>query len=317
MKLKRFKSLFLMIVFLTFSIKCFSKEQIEIDKRLERQCKYRLGGWCLAPYNDDFYPAQILSLHNNSALVRILDSDLQIDNWPIMSFDIKNITPRSYKKCKSLDDLVLHLKTTKTLRTKSIESAFRKIDRRWFCNENFYFDAAIDIGCSMCISAPHMHIWALELCKDLFPDAKNILDVGTGTGYMAAIFAQLCPKAKVTAIDCFDLLTINAERTCSLHLEKSLNQRISFVTGNGEQGYSKDAPYDLIHVGFMCKEIPPFLINQLKPGGRLIIPVGSTVSTYDNRLLKGNLFVVNKKMDGSVKKNKVFSCSFVSSQIKD
>lgn len=304
------------MVLLTFAITCFSNEQAEIDRRLEKQCRYRVNGWCLAPCNSDLYPAQILSIHDNSVSVRILDSNFPIDDWLIMNFDVKDITPYSYKKCESLDDLILHLKTNKTLRTKSIEDAFRKIDRKWFCRENFYFDAAIDIDCSMCISAPHMHIWPLELCKDLLTDAEDILDVGTGTGYMAAIFSHLCPKAKVVGIDCFDFLTINAERTCSLHLKKDLNQRLYFVTGNGEQGYLEDAPYDIINVGFMCKEVPQSLVDQLKPGGRLIVPVGNARSTYDDRILGGYLIVINKKMDGSIEKKEAFSCSFVSSQIK-
>lgn len=314
---KKFKTLFSLIIFLTCSLTCSSKErETEIDKRLEKQREYRVKGWCSVPYNGDFYLAEILSIKDDSVLAKVLDSSLAIDDWPIIRFDIKNISPPPHKKCESLDDLISHLKVNKTLRTKSIEDAFRKIDRKWFCSKNSYFDAAIDIDCSMCISAPHMHVWPLELCQDLLANAENILDVGTGTGYMAAIFAQLCPKARVTGIDCFDLLIVNAKRTCSLHLENDLNQRLCFVSGNGELGYLQNAPYDIINVGFMCEEIPQCLIDQLKPGGRLIVPVGNGKSTYDERLCHGTLLVVNKKMDGSIEKKEVFSCSFVFSQEK-
>ena len=166
----------------------------------------------------------------------------------------------------------------------------------------------------MCISAPHMHIWALELSKHLFANAKSILDVGTGTGYMADMYAHLSPQAKVVGIDWFDTLIIHAKRLRSRHLPKEIGDRIDFICGDGEKGYLPGAPYDIIHVGFMCEKIPQDLINQLRPGGWLIIPIGSGVSSYDSRLLSGKLLVVHKKKNGTIQSYETFSCCFIPSK---
>lgn len=315
MNLKKLCHLCCLFIFLP--LVSFAQQKSEIDQRIEKQIKFRVRGWCVVSWKDGFYPAQILELYDHCVLVRIFDNNLSIDDWPIVEFSIEEINPISHKKCESLEELIQHLKTGKVLRTPLIEEAFKTIDRGWFCAEFPYFDAGVAIGCEMLISAPSMHIWALELSKDLFNDAENILDVGTGSGYMAAIFAELCPRAKVTGIDCFDLLTNNAEKTCLTHLSKDLNERLFFVTGNGEQGYLNGAPYDFIYVGFMCEEIPQALVDQLKPGGRLIVPVGKGISSFDARLLSGNLVVINKKVDGSIEIKEVFSCSFIPSQVKN
>jgi len=311
--------IFLLFVLLSFSVMTVSNEKDVIGERLEKQSHFRVHGWCLVPWGDGYCTGEILRIEINYAYVRILDHSIPITKgWPQKRFSFQEIKPPIFRKCQSLDELILSLKESGTLRTGLIEEAFRKVRRAWFCNETPYFDAAIDIGCGMCISSPHMHIWALELLRDHFSGARNILDVGTGTGYIAAILSYLCPQSKVIGIDCFDLLTHKAEEICSLSLPKELNERIRFVTGNGEKGFWEAAPYDIIHVGFMCEKIPQVLIDQLRPGGRLIIPVSrNRVSYYDPRLSSGKLCVVDKNKDGSIQSYEVLGCSFVPSQVKD
>ena len=286
-----------------------------IDERIEKMHRYHAGGCCSVSWKNRNYHAEILSIEGHQVTVRVLDPSLPIDSWPRLSFDRNEICPASYKKCDSLESLVESLKYSHTLVTPIIEQAFREIDRGWFCLETPYYDAAIDIGCKMCISSPHMHIWYLELSKDLIGNAKKILDVGTGTGYLAAIFAYLAPDAEVYGLEYYDSLTHTAANTIQRNLPKEAS-RISFITTNGEKGYLEGAPYDIITVGFMCEGIPQPLVDQLKPGGRLILPVAAEKrkSSYDERLSSGDFMVIDKKEDGNVEMHRVLSCSFIPSQ---
>ena len=294
----------------------FCSENRMVDKRIEKMYRYRVLGCCSVPWKNGNYHAEILSLDGNQVTVRVLDHSLPIDSWPRLNFDRNEICPASYEKCDSLESLIENLKYSHTLVTPIIERAFREIDRGWFCRETPYYDAAIDIGCKMCISSPHMHIWYLELSKDLIGNAKKILDVGTGTGYLAAILARLAPNAEVYGLEYYDSLTHAAANTIRRYLPKEAS-RISFITTDGEKGYLEGAPYDIITVGFMCEEIPQPLIDQLKLGGRLILPVakGKRKSTYDERLSSGDFMVIDKRMDGTIKMHRVLSCSFIPSQV--
>ncbi len=286
-----------------------------IDKRIEKMQRYRVGGCCLVSWRNKNYHAEILSIEENQVTVRVRDHTLPIDSYPRLVFDIDKILPALYEKCDSLESLIESLKYSHTLVTPIIEQAFREIDRGWFCLKTPYYDTAIDIGCKMCISSPSMHIWYLELSKDFIGNAKKILDVGTGTGYLAAIFAHLVPDAEIYGLEYYDSLTHTAANTIQRYLPKEAS-RISFITTEGEKGYLEGAPYDIITVGFMCEEIPQPLVDQLKPGGRLILPVaaGKRKSSYDERLSSGGFMVIDKKVDGTVEMHRVLSCSFIPSQ---
>ena len=301
-------------IFSPLQSKTPDNENQKIEKRLVLQKRYRARAWCLVPWKKSYYPAEILDLKKKSVSVKIFDNALPLDEWPKKTFSIKEIQPMPFQKFSTEEALITSLKNSNILRTPLVEDAFRKIQRHWFCPNNPYFDSSIDIGCGMCISAPHMHIWALELFKDRFAKAQSILDVGCGTGYITAISAFLAPQANVTGIEIFELLKTSSQHTCDNHLPSNITKRIHWDTVNGEKGYLENAPYDIIHVGFMCKQIPQALIDQLSPGGRLVIPVGDRISTYDPSLLSGDLMVVDKEESGSIKIHKLFSCSFVPSQ---
>ncbi|MCB1072522.1 MAG: methyltransferase domain-containing protein [Chlamydiia bacterium] len=285
-----------------------------IKERLELQQRYRVGNWCLVPWNEGLCCAEILAMEDEKVVVKVIDTSLPVSNWPIKLFDLSMIRSFRCSMTTTLEDLISHLKGRQVLRSDFIEAGFRAIDRHWFCRENPYFDAAIDIPCKMCISTPHIHILSLELVKKAFPNAKKILDLGTGTGYMAAICAYLAPEAHVYGIDCFKELVEEADNTCRRVLPESISKRITFFEGIGENGYEKEAPYDLIYVGYMCKEIPSSLVKQLKPGGLLLIPIGSHISGYDKRLGAGILVIVEKDNEGVAWAYTTCSCCFIQTQ---
>lgn len=305
------KCVLFLLLLLSFRAEC-SMEVLE--ERLELQQKYRPGNWCLVPWNDGWSCSEILAIEDEKVVVKVIDTALPVSEWPIKVFNESMIRSFRCSMTTTLDGLIDHLKRRQILRSNFIEEGFRAIDRSWFCRENPYFDAAIDIPCDMCISTPHMHILSLEMVKKVFPHAKKILDLGTGTGYMAAICAYLAPEARVYGIDCFKELVVEAENTCKRVLPESISERMTFLKGRGEKGYEKEAPYDLIYVGYMCKKIPSKLVKQLNPGGILIIPVGSYISTYDKRLGGGDLVIVEKNEKGIVWAYKACSCCFVPTQ---
>lgn len=287
----------------------------EIDQRIERMQSFRVGHCCTVPWKGSIFRAEILAIQGNSYKVRVLDHSLPLGKWPVLTVQKEALGIACYPKSTSQEELIKSLKRAHILATPRIEQAFRIVDRAWFCSENFYYDAAIDIGCSMCISSPHIHIWTLELVRSLFEEATSILDVGTGSGYMAAILAQLSPNAKVYGIDYFEQLVQSARGLIAEHLPH-LSTQITFLRGIGEEGYEEGAPYDIITVGYMCEGIPESLFNQLKIGGRLILPTTCQFrrSSYDARLIRGDFVVVEKLSDGSPRIKRVMPCSFLPSQ---
>lgn len=287
--------------------------QDEVDVRIEKLQKFRVKGWCLVPWNDYYATAEFLKIEDGMATLKVHPVDLPFSEWPTLVYDIKDLESVTMAKSDNIDALIASLKKKSGLASPAIENAFRAIDRSWFCAENPYFDAAIGIGHGMCISTPHMHSWGLELSRDLLPDAKTILDLGSGTGYLTAMFSQLAPNAEIVGIEHFEDFVVKSRDVISQHLPKEMTDRITILTGDAEQGFADKAPYSIIYVGFMCEKIPQALIDQLAPGGRLIIPVGNGTSSFDSRLVSGRLYAVDKLEDGTIVENPLFSCSFVPS----
>lgn len=159
-----------------------------------------------------------------------------------------------------------------------------------------YGNFPLSIGAGQTISQPYI----VALSSDLIePRAgQAVLEVGTGSGYQAAILAEIV--AKVYSIEVVPELGRNAaERLAELGYAN-----VELRIGDGYAGWPEKAPFDAIVVAAAAARIPPALIDQLKPGGRMVIPVGERSGVQD-------LTLVSKRADGRVERKSVLSVRFV------
>ncbi|KAK1683733.1 hypothetical protein QYE76_044581 [Lolium multiflorum] len=191
--------------------------------------------------------------------------------------------------------LVEYLKQYGAVTTDQVAEVMETIDRALFVPKGFtpYIDSPMPIGYNATISAPHMHATCLELLKDRLQPGMRALDVGSGSGYLTACFAMMVgPEGRAVGIEHIPELVVasteNVERSAAAPLLK--DGSLSFHVSDGRLGWPDVAPYDAIHVGAAAPEIPQPLLEQLKPGGRMVIPVG----TYSQ-----DLQVIDKNTDGS------------------
>ena len=159
-----------------------------------------------------------------------------------------------------------------------------------------YTDDPLPIGKGQTISQPYM-VAAMTELLDPKP-GQRVLEVGTGCGYQTAILAQLA--AHVYSIEYVEMLAVNAR---ALLAELGFTN-VTVVHGNGWLGWPdvEQIPFDRIMVTAAPPEIPPALIEQLSPGGRLVVPVGEEWQ---------DLVVVDKDSGGRVQTRTVFPVAFV------
>jgi len=135
----------------------------------------------------------------------------------------------------------------------------------------------------------------MEHLLDYLGPGKRVLDVGSGSGYLCAVFHHLVPGGIVVGMDHIpELVDWSKGNLRQDGLGPSLDKgEIVTVTGDGRQGYSGLAQYDVIHVGAAAPTIPQELVNQLKSPGRMFIPVG----TFAQQIIQ-----VDKDENGKVTK---------------
>lgn len=159
-----------------------------------------------------------------------------------------------------------------------------------------YENRPLPIGHSQTISQPYIVAIMTDLLE-LTPQHR-VLEIGTGSGYQAAILAALIEQ--VYSIEIIEPLGEAArERLARLGFDK-----VQVRIGDGYYGWEEHAPFDAIVVTAAASHVPPPLIKQLKPGGRMVIPVGSHFMTQQ-------LLLVTKSMNGEVRTQQILPVAFV------
>ena len=130
-----------------------------------------------------------------------------------------------------------------------------------------YEDVALPIGSGQTISQPYMVAATCELLA--LDGGERVLDVGTGSGYAAAVLAELA--AEVVTVERLPELAAGARRALAASGHSTVDVRV----GDGSLGVPDRAPFDAIAVAAAAPSVPPSLYAQLGPGGRIVLPVGS------------------------------------------
>lgn len=182
----------------------------------------------------------------------------------------------------------------------AVMQAMNTVPRHMFVPENRRDDAyqnnPLPIGHGQTISQPYIVAIMTDLLK--LSEHDKVLEIGTGSGYQAAILASLVEQ--VYSIEIIEPLGLQAAR-----LFKQLDYKnISTKVGDGYYGWEKHAPFDAIIVTAAASHIPHPLIQQLKPGGRMMIPVGSNFLTQQ-------LLLVTKTKDGHITTRQILPVRFV------
>jgi len=159
-----------------------------------------------------------------------------------------------------------------------------------------YRNHPLPIGLDQTISQPYI----VALSADLIaPQARDVvLEVGTGSGYQAAVLAEIVHQ--VYSIELLDSLAVSAAK----NLKELHYRNIEIRTGDGYRGWPEKAPFDAIVVTAAAPQVPEALVAQLKPGGRMVIPVGAAGGAQD-------LLLITRHADGSIERKSVLPVRFV------
>ena len=178
--------------------------------------------------------------------------------------------------------LINELKKDQRITNQAIFSAFNEVPRHFFLDRAFleqaYSNKAFQIGAGQTISHPITVAFQTQLLE--LKKGDRVLEIGTGSGFQTCILCQL--GAKVFTIERQKELFLKAKRIFD-HFH--YNPKVQF--GDGYKGMPADAPFDKVIVTCGAPEVPQALIDQLKPGGIMVIPIGEGSEQIMKRIIKG------------------------------
>ena len=193
---------------------------------------------------------------------------------------------------RAMKEMIKIIKTYDESISDRVLWAVQQVPRHKFIKEKTdgYLDTPLDIGYGQTISQPFIVAYMTDKL-DIRPLHK-VLEIGTGSGYQAAILAEMA----------YDIYSVERIFKLSQRTEKLLRQlgyiNIKLKVGDGYKGWKENAPYDRIIVTAMSQEIPQGLVDQLNVGGKMIIPhrgklklITKTKTSYNTEILIGVVFV--------------------------
>lgn len=202
---------------------------------------------------------------------------------------------------RARDRLVDHLRAAGEVSTDRVARAIAAVPRHEFVPEprrdHAYEDRPLDIGNDQVVTAPHLVARMSELLG--IESGHEVLEVGTGSGYHAAVLAELAGPANVTTVERFPDLADRARRA----LDRAGYGDVSVVVGDGSRGLPGGAPFDRINVTAVAPDVPTPLRRQLADPGRMVIPLGRRDGPHE--------LVRLHKRDGTVERSRHGRVRFV------
>lgn len=179
-----------------------------------------------------------------------------------------------------------------------ITQIYEKLDRSYFIEEHkehAHVDRPLPIGHGQTISQPSL-VLKMTLVLDV-REEHQVLEIGTGSGYQSALLSKAARK--VYTVERIEEHYESAQK----RLEEAGYSNIEYRLGDGSQGWPEHAPYDRIMVTAAAKTMPQALVDQLAPGGKMVIPVG------DQSMQE--LLLVQKEQDGTLTQENLGFVRFV------
>ncbi len=208
--------------------------------------------------------------------------------------------PRSSERFSDRETMVKTLRIRYGFDNEPVLAAMSNVPRHWFVplasQTMAYEDMPLPIGYDQTISQPFIVAYMTSLLG-LTPQMK-VLEIGTGSGYQAAVLSEFTPY--VYTIEIIEPLAKKAQQQLSKYGYDTIKVKI----GDGYKGWPRFAPFDAIIVTCAPDHIPQPLLDQLKIGGKIVIPVGRANYIQD-------LLLVTKKDDGSLEKKSMMPVRFV------
>ena len=208
--------------------------------------------------------------------------------------------PRSSEREEDRMKMVRYQIKDRGVRDEKVLSAMEAVPRHWFVPDKYqsqaYDDNPLPIGFEQTISQPY--VVAVMTASLEIDSSSKVLEIGTGSGYQAAVLNEITPY--VYTVEIIEELGKRAEECLKAHGYKTIGTRIA----DGYDGWPEEAPYDAIVVTAAATHVPPPLFKQLKAGGKICIPIGAPMSVQE-------LVIVTKDKEGKAIQKNLFPVRFV------